>query len=46
MTLGIIALSGVYPLTLTLVAMLAVAGSFLLSNAAIASRMTAVLRRF
>lgn len=45
-TLGIIALSGVYPLTLTLVAMLAVAGSFLLSNAAIASRMTAVLRRF
>jgi hypothetical protein len=45
-TLGIIALSGVYPLTLTLVAMLAVAGSFLLSNAAIASRLTAVLRRF
>lgn len=45
-TLGIIALAQVYPLTLSLVAMLAVAGSFLLSNAAIASRMTSVLRRF
>ena len=45
-TLGIIALAQVYPLTLTLVAMLAVAGSFLLSNAAIASRMTSLLRRF
>lgn len=45
-TLGIIALAQIYPLTLSLVAMLAVAGSFLLSNAAIASRMTALLRRF
>jgi len=45
-TLGIIALAQIYPLTLTLVAMLAGAGSFLLSNAAIASRMTSLLRRF
>jgi hypothetical protein len=45
-TLGIIALSRTYPLTLGLVAMLAIAGSFLLSNAAIASRMTSILRRF
>ncbi len=43
--LGIIALSGERPYTLSLVAMLAIAGAFLLSNTAIASRMTAVLRR-
>jgi hypothetical protein len=45
-TLGIIALADMYPLTLTLVAMLTIAGSFLLSNAAIASRLTTILRRF
>lgn len=42
--LGIIALAGEIPFTLTLVAMLAVAGSFLLSNTAIAGRVASVLR--
>ncbi|MCL5278824.1 MAG: hypothetical protein M1376_02825 [Planctomycetes bacterium] len=42
--LGIIALAGVFPLTLTLVAMLAVAAAFLLSNVALVGRMTALLR--
>jgi hypothetical protein len=43
--LGIIALAGEYPYTLALVAMLGVSGAFLLSNTAIAGRMSAVLRR-
>jgi hypothetical protein len=42
--LGIIALAGEYPFALSLVAMLAVAGAFLLSNTAIAGRMVSVLR--
>jgi hypothetical protein len=43
--LGIIALaSGEYAYTLSLIAMLGIAGAFLLSNTAIASRMTSVLR--
>jgi hypothetical protein len=44
-TLGIIALAGQYPLTLTLVAMLGISGAFLLSNSAVAGRMVSVLRR-
>jgi len=44
-TLGIIALASAYPITLALVAMLIVAGAFVLSNTAIASRLVAVLRR-
>jgi hypothetical protein len=44
-TLGIIALAGQYPYTLTLVAMLGVSGVFVLSNTAIASRMMTALRR-
>lgn len=43
-TLGIIALAGSYPITLALVAILAVAGAFLLSNTAIASRLMTILR--
>ncbi len=43
--LGIIALASNYPFTLSLVAMLAVSGAFLLSDTAIASKMTAALRR-
>jgi hypothetical protein len=42
--LGIIALAGEYPFALSLVAMLAVAGAFLLSDTAIAGRMVSVLR--
>jgi hypothetical protein len=42
-TLGIIALAGVYSLVLTLVAMLSVSGAFLLSNAALVTRMTTLL---
>jgi len=44
-TLGIIALAGVYPFVLTLVAMLGISGAFLLSNTAIASRLAGTLRR-
>ncbi len=43
-TLGIIALATVYPITLSLVAVLAVAGAFLLSNTAVAGRVATVLR--
>jgi hypothetical protein len=43
-TLGIIALSGVFPIVLTLVALLALGGSILLSGTALASRMLTVLR--
>ncbi len=44
-TLGIIALASDYPITLSLVAMLLVAGAFVLSNTAIAGRLLSVLRR-
>jgi len=44
-TLGIIAMASSYPITLSLVAMLVVAGSFVLSNTAIAGRLLSVLRR-
>jgi len=44
-TLGIIALASSYPITLSLVAMLIVAGAFVLSDTAIASRLVSVLRR-
>ena len=44
-TLGIIALASAYPITLSLVAMLIVAGAFVLSNTAIAGRLLSVLRR-
>jgi hypothetical protein len=44
-TLGIIALASYYPITLGLVAMLVVAGAFVLSNTAIAGRLLSVLRR-
>jgi hypothetical protein len=43
-TLGIIGLASAYPITLSLVAMLTVAGAFVLSNTAIAGRMLSVLR--
>jgi hypothetical protein len=43
--LGIIALASAYPITLSLVAMLIVAGAFVLSDTAIASRLVSVLRR-
>jgi hypothetical protein len=43
--LGIIALAGEYPYTISLVAVLAISGAFLLSNTAIAGRLSAVLRR-
>ncbi len=42
--LGIIALAGDYPITLSLVAVLAVGAAFLLSNTAVAGRMMTVLR--
>ena len=44
-TLGIIALASAYPITLSLVAMLIVAGAFVLSDTAIAGRLLSVLRR-
>jgi hypothetical protein len=44
-TLGIIALASSYPITLGLVAMLAISGSFVLSDSAIAGRLLTVLRR-
>jgi hypothetical protein len=44
-TLGIIALASDYPITLSLVAMLAISGAFVLSNSAIAGRLLSVLRR-
>jgi hypothetical protein len=44
-TLGIIALASDYPITLSLVATLLVAGAFALSNTAIAGRLLSVLRR-
>lgn len=44
-TLGIIALASSYPITLSLVAMLAVSGAFVLSDGAIAGRLLTVLRR-
>jgi hypothetical protein len=44
-TLGIIALASNYPITLSLVAMLLIAGAFVLSNTAIAGRLMSVLRR-
>jgi hypothetical protein len=43
--LGVIALAGVYPFVLSLVAMLGISGAFLLSDTALASRMAAALRR-
>jgi uncharacterized membrane protein len=43
--LGIIGLASNYPFTLSLVAMLAISGAFLLSNTAIASKMATALRR-
>ncbi len=43
-TLGIIALASSYPITLSLVAMLAISGAFVLSNSAIAGRLMSVLR--
>lgn len=45
MTLGIIALASSYPITLGLVATLAVSGAFVLSDTAIAGRLLTVLRR-
>ena len=42
--LGIIALAGDYPITLSLVAMLIVAAAFVLSNTAVAGRVMTVLR--
>lgn len=44
-TLGIIALASNYPITLSLVAILLVAGSFVLSDTAIAGRLLTILRR-
>jgi hypothetical protein len=44
-TLGIIALASSYPITLALVAMLAVSVAFVLANTAISSRLLSVLRR-
>jgi hypothetical protein len=44
-TLGIIALASSYPITLGLVATLAVSGAFVLSDTAIAGRLLTVLRR-
>ena len=44
-TLGIIGLASAYPITLNLVAMLAVSGAFVLSDTAIAGRLLSVLRR-
>jgi len=44
-TLGIIGLVGIVPLVLSLVAILGIGVTFLLSNAAIASRMMMILRR-
>jgi hypothetical protein len=44
-TLGIIALASAYPITLSLVAMLAVSGAFVLADTAISSRLLSVLRR-
>jgi len=43
--LGIIALAGDYPITVSLVAVLAIAGAFLLSDSAMAGRVMTVLRR-
>jgi hypothetical protein len=43
--LGIVALAGSYPITLSLVAMLLIAGAFVLSDTAIAGRLMSVLRR-
>jgi hypothetical protein len=43
--LGLLALLGIHPLTLTLVAMLCVGGSVLLSGAAVSGKMLSILRR-